>query len=100
MATHHIDFQPVGRRGECQDTDSLLDCARHLGAGISNVCGGKGKCQSCKVKVVKGTTTDPTQSEEKFFTRDELGQGWRLACQAWPKDDCRIEGPPESMTSP
>jgi uncharacterized 2Fe-2S/4Fe-4S cluster protein (DUF4445 family) len=88
MATHHIDFQPVGRRGECQDTDSLLDCARQLGAGLSNVCGGKGKCQSCKVKVVKA------------FTHGELGQGWRLACQAYPKDDCRIEVPPESMTSP
>ena len=100
MTTYHIDFQPVGRRGECQDDDSLLDCARRLGAGISNICGGKGKCQSCKVKVVKGATTDPTESEEKAFTRAELAQGWRLACQAYPKDDCRIEVPPESMTSP
>jgi len=100
MTPYHIDFQPVGRRGECKDNDSLLDCARQLGAGISNVCGGKGKCQSCRVKVVKGATTDATQSEEKLFSRDELGQGWRLACQAYPKDDCRIEIPPESMTSP
>ena len=100
MTTYHIEFQPIGRRGGCNEKDSLLDCARNLGAGISNVCGGKGKCQSCKVRVVKGETTDPAQSEEKVFTRDELGQGWRLACQAYPKGDCRVEIPPESMTAP
>jgi len=50
--------------------------------------------------VVKGETTDPSQSEEKVFTRDELGQGWRLACQVYPKGDCRVEIPPESMTAP
>ncbi len=100
MATYHIEFQPVGQRGECNDRDSLLECARKLGAGISNVCGGKGKCQSCKVRVVKGAATDPTQSEEKVFTHDEIRQGWRLACQAHPKDDCRIDVPPESMMAP
>ena len=100
MTTCHIEFEPVGRRGECQTTGSLLDCARELGAGITGVCGGKGKCRSCRVKVVRGVTNDPTESEEKLFSRDELSQGWRLACQTHPKEDCRVEVPPESMASP
>jgi uncharacterized 2Fe-2S/4Fe-4S cluster protein (DUF4445 family) len=80
--------------------DSLLDCSRQLGAGISSICGGKGKCQSCKVKVLKGAVSEPTANEKAVFTPEELNQGWRLACQAYAKDDCRIEIPPDSMTAP
>jgi uncharacterized 2Fe-2S/4Fe-4S cluster protein (DUF4445 family) len=97
---YHIDFQPIGRRGECNAGDSLLDCSRQLGAGISSICGGKGKCQSCKVRVLKGSVSEPTANEEAVFTQEEIDQGWRLACQAYAKDDCRIEIPPDSMTAP
>jgi uncharacterized 2Fe-2S/4Fe-4S cluster protein (DUF4445 family) len=101
MATnYHIDFQPIGRRGECKGGDSLLDCSRQLGAGISSICGGKGRCQSCKVRVLKGAVSEPTANEKAVFTPEELHQGWRLACQAYAKDGCRIEIPPGSMTAP
>jgi uncharacterized 2Fe-2S/4Fe-4S cluster protein (DUF4445 family) len=97
---YNIDFQPIGRRGECNAGDSLLDCSRQLGAGISSICGGKGKCQSCKVRVLKGAVSESTANEKAVFTPEELHQGWRLACQAYAKDDCRVEVPPDSMTAP
>jgi uncharacterized 2Fe-2S/4Fe-4S cluster protein (DUF4445 family) len=97
---YHIDFQPAGRRGECNVGDSLLECSRQLGVGISSICGGKGKCQSCKVRVLKGAVSEPTANEKSVFTAEELDQGWRLACQAYAKDDCRVEIPPDSMTAP
>jgi uncharacterized 2Fe-2S/4Fe-4S cluster protein (DUF4445 family) len=95
-----MNFQPLGRRGECNQGDSLLDCARRLGAGISSICGGKGKCRSCKVRVLKGAVSEPAASEKAAFTPEELHQGWRLACQAYPKNDGRVEIPPDSMTAP
>jgi uncharacterized 2Fe-2S/4Fe-4S cluster protein (DUF4445 family) len=100
MATFLIDFQPIGRRGECNAGDSLLHCSRQLGAGISSICGGKGKCQSCKVRVLKGAVSEPTGNEKAVFTPEELRQGWRLACQAYAENDCRVEIPPDSMTAP
>jgi len=35
-----IDFEPIGRRGECPDGGSFLDCARRLGVDITAVCAG------------------------------------------------------------
>ena len=50
----HIDFEPVGRRGQCPDGQSLLDCARQLGVDLVNLCGGMGSCGRCKVQIVAG----------------------------------------------
>jgi len=95
-----VDYQPLGRRGECEAGDSLLECSRKTGVGVTNLCGGKGKCHACKVRVLKGTVSEPTPAETALFSPDELGQGWRLACQAYPSGDCSIGVPPESMTAP
>ena len=95
-----IDFEPVGRRGECQGNESLLTCAHRLGVGISSICGGRGTCRSCKVQVLSGAVSQPTSSETETFVPEELKEGWRLACQAYPAGDCRLNVPPESMTTP
>ena len=100
MTVYTIDFQPVGRRGQCQNTESLLDCAHQLGIGISAICGGKGNCYSCKVRVLSGTVSEPTSSELEVFLPQELADGWRLACQTYPTSDCKLDVPLESMTAP
>ena len=100
MTACNIDFEPVGRRGECQRNESLLACARRLGVGISSICGGKGTCHSCQVQVLSGTVSKPTSSELEVFTPQELKEGWRLACQTYPRSDVRLNVPAESMTTP
>jgi len=40
--TYQIDFEPVGRRGDCPADRSLLGCARQLGVELVSVCGGGG----------------------------------------------------------
>ena len=100
MTTYTIDFESVGRRGECQRDESLLTCAHRLGVGISSICGGKGTCHSCKVQVVSGTASRPTSNEQEAFTPQELKEGWRLACQSYPTSGCKLAVPPESMTTP
>ena len=99
MTAFTIDFEPVGRRGECQSNESLMACAHRLGVGISSVCGGKGTCHSCKVQVLGGTVSKPTPNEREVFTPQELKLGWRLACQTYPLNDCKLTVPPESMTT-
>jgi uncharacterized 2Fe-2S/4Fe-4S cluster protein (DUF4445 family) len=96
---YKIDFEPLGRRGHCPDDKSLLDCARQLGIGILSVCGGQGKCHSCKVQVLTGTVSEPTSSEQDAFSSQELEDGYRLACQTYPLSNCKLRVPSESMTT-
>ncbi len=100
MTAYNIDFEPVGRRGECQKTESLLACALRLGVGISSVCGGKGTCHSCRLQVLSDTVSKATPSERETFTPKELKAGWRLACQTYPASDVKLHVPAESMTTP
>jgi uncharacterized 2Fe-2S/4Fe-4S cluster protein (DUF4445 family) len=97
---YHIDFEPVGRRGECPSDQSLLECAHQLGIGIKSICGGQGKCHTCKVKVLDGTVSEPTSDEIEFFSSQECKQGWRLACKTYPFSDCKLHVPAESITTP
>ena len=100
MMFYQIDFEPVGRRGQCPADRSLLDCARHLGIGIVSICGSQGTCHSCKVQVLTGTVSEPTPREREAFSPQELKDGWRLSCQTYPASDCKLSVPPESMTTP
>jgi uncharacterized 2Fe-2S/4Fe-4S cluster protein (DUF4445 family) len=100
MADFNVDFEPVGRRGECRKNESLLACAQQLGVGINSICGGKGICHSCKVQVLSGTVSKPTPKELETFSRREIKGGWRLACQTYPTSDCKVAVPAESMTTP
>ena len=94
-----IDFEPLGRRGKCQSSESLLSCARKVGVGINSLCGGRGQCRCGKVQVLSGTVSEPTSNELEAFSPQELREGWRLACQTYPGSDCKIEVPPKSMTT-
>ena len=95
-----IDFQPVGRRAEIQPGASLLEAARQAGVEIISLCGGEGLCNSCKVRWLEGDASPLTLGEQEALGPAELESGYRLACQAIPLGDCRVELPPESLASP
>ncbi len=99
MSNYTIIFEPIGRKGKCQDGESLLECTRRLNIGISSICGGKGTCGTCRVQVTNGMVSAPTPKEVEEFTPQELGDGWRLACQTIPISDCQVVIPPESLSA-
>jgi uncharacterized 2Fe-2S/4Fe-4S cluster protein (DUF4445 family) len=98
--TVRIDFEPVGRRGECPKGHSLLDCARQLGVDLVNLCGGTGGCGRCIVQILKGEVSEPADGEAQLLSVEELAQGYRLACRTFPLSDCKVRVPPESLTTP
>ena len=100
MTLYKIDFEPVGRRGQCLAGQSLLDCMRQLGMGLVSLCGGKGSCGHCKVQVVAGRISKPTPNERKALSSQELEDGYRLACQTYTLSDCKLRVLPESLTAP
>lgn len=95
-----IDFEPIGRRGRIAPGQSLLEAARLLGVDLVNLCGGSGTCSRCRVQVLSGTVSEPTAVERRHLTQEDLQEGWRLSCQAYPLSDCTLHVPPESLTAP
>ncbi|QSE97798.1 2Fe-2S iron-sulfur cluster-binding protein [Fulvivirga lutea] len=65
-----------------------------------HACGGKGRCTTCKFKVVKGgeNLSSITDAEQKFANMNRLNlKSERLCCQVrLEKDEVEIEVPDES----
>jgi uncharacterized 2Fe-2S/4Fe-4S cluster protein (DUF4445 family) len=90
---HTVVFQPSGLRGKVKDGATILEASRKLGADIESVCGGKGTCGKCQIRIEKGyfakyginssTASVNTigEANEKFLSKTQLRQGYRMACQ-------------------
>lgn len=69
--------------------ESILTTLVNSGEAFSFPCGGRGTCGKCKIQVLEGELPVSTE-DEKFFTQEELDAGYRLACKAFPREDCKI----------
>jgi uncharacterized 2Fe-2S/4Fe-4S cluster protein (DUF4445 family) len=92
-----VDLEPVGRRIRVPAGTDLLSAAQHAGVDLVTVCGGVGICGSCKIRLVQGVLTTITASEREVLDGSQISDGYRLACQASPLSDVRIDVPPESL---
>jgi len=99
LEAFRIDFEPLGRRGETRPGQTLLDAAQTAGVGLASVCGGAGTCEECRVRLAAGKLTPPTLVEQAALGEADLAAGFRLACQAEPLSDVKLDIPPESLTS-
>ena len=59
---------------------------------LPSACGGKGSCGQCKVQVTAGGG-EILPTEAVHFTRKEIKDDWRLACQVKVKNDLDIKVP-------
>lgn len=69
-----------GTRGEALAGTPLRDALRLRGIVLPSVCGGRGLCGMCRVKVVNGGG-ELTESEQKRLAEEEKLEGIRLACR-------------------
>jgi uncharacterized 2Fe-2S/4Fe-4S cluster protein (DUF4445 family) len=97
--SHQVDFEPVGRRVECNSGESLLEAARHAGIVLNATCGGEGLCGRCLVRLMEGMVSAPSITEQEEVGQERIGQGWRLACQAKALGEVRVHIPPESLAT-
>lgn len=91
-----ITFQPTGQVIEIHDGESLLDCARRGIVPLSSSCGGSGTCLSCMIRVVAGPPPEPSVADRHLFSAKLLADGWRRACQIWPRHGCTVLVPAKS----
>jgi uncharacterized 2Fe-2S/4Fe-4S cluster protein (DUF4445 family) len=104
----NVVFQPSGLRGQVAEGTTILEAARKLGAGIESICGGKGVCGKCKIRLEEGyfpkyritstiaSTRTKGQATEKFINKLQIKRGYRLACQTLIHGDIVVFVPEES----
>ncbi len=70
----------------------LLSALATKNVFLPSACGGKGSCGQCKVQVTAGDG-EILPTEAVHFTRKEMKDNWRLACQVKVKNDLDIKVP-------
>ncbi len=77
---------PDGRMVEVHPGATVLETSRAAGIPHASVCGGRGRCSTCRVHVGAGAEhlPPPTPAEQKVLARIGAPPTVRLACQIRP----------------
>ncbi|MGQ9681551.1 MAG: ASKHA domain-containing protein [Anaerolineae bacterium] len=86
-----VVFRPAGRAVRVPRGTLLNAAANQVGVAVEQVCGGRGTCGKCKVRVLKGDVTPAGEGERRHLSPAELAQGIRLACQTEVLSDAEVE---------
>lgn len=83
---------PDGRKIAVEPGTSVLDASRRLGYPHASVCGGRGRCSTCRVHVSEGRDALPPLStaEARVLKRVGASDATRLACQLRPSHDIAV----------
>ncbi|MEM7223624.1 MAG: ASKHA domain-containing protein [Pseudomonadota bacterium] len=98
-----VGFEKSESGGECSSRVAvgtlLLDAATEAGCDITATCGRRGRCRSCRVKLVSGGFSPPTVQDRVQLGHDDVQENYRLACQTRVIADGRVlPAPPSSET--
>jgi uncharacterized 2Fe-2S/4Fe-4S cluster protein (DUF4445 family) len=93
-----IDYEPIGKRVQSLPGETLADTALRAGIDLITSCNGLGVCTSCKVEVIEGELSPPTENEQAKLSKMKTSSNLRLACQTTPRSNVRVFIPPGSLT--
>lgn len=91
--TYSVEFVAAdGHRAAAQvgPQQTLLDAAHLAGTPVDATCGGRGRCRSCRVKVLSGEVSPPTLQDTVQLGHEEVQDRFRLACQTHPESNCSV----------
>ncbi|MGQ9781551.1 MAG: ASKHA domain-containing protein [Nitrososphaeria archaeon] len=86
---HYVRTLPSGLKIQVCEEETLLEALSKNGISIDSICGGKGLCGKCGVKIIRGLTSPTTEQEERW--KKIIGSDKRLACQVRILSDAEIE---------
>ena len=71
---------------------TILESSRQAGIAHASVCGGRGRCSTCRVRVLQGAhqLPPPEPAEARVLTRLGTAPNIRLACQLRPLHDLAV----------
>ncbi|MBM3502598.1 MAG: adenylate/guanylate cyclase domain-containing protein [Alphaproteobacteria bacterium] len=83
---------PSGQRVSVEPGTSILEASRQAGIPHASVCGGRGRCSTCRVHVGEGREAQPAadEGEARVLVRVGASPATRLACQLRPTASCSV----------
>jgi len=77
-----IILEPIGKIVDARKYEDLLKVCRKAGINILSECGGIGVCGKCRI-IIKDQkfVSKHTEAEKHHFSKEEINEGYRLACQ-------------------
>ena len=83
---------PDGRRVRVPLGFSVLEASRSARVPHASICGGRGRCSTCRIRVVAGAglIPGPAPGEAAVLRRVAAEPGVRLACQSRPSGDVSV----------
>jgi len=91
-----VTFEPHGRTVSVLPGTKVLEAAARAGLTIITPCGGQGTCGKCRIHLTSGAC-EPTETDRKHFSEEELADGWRLACQTAICQPAVVQVPRDSL---
>lgn len=85
-----LTFLPEHQSVESDPAQTILDAARRVGVDIVATCGGRGRCNSCRIETLDGEFTPPTDQERTILGEHGLARGFRLGCQTKALSDATV----------
>jgi uncharacterized 2Fe-2S/4Fe-4S cluster protein (DUF4445 family) len=95
MARYTVTFLPDDKKVEVDSGTTLLQATEQAGIIINSLCGGDGLCGECKLQVIGGKAM-ADKNAISFFSKDEIEQGYVLACRTKVEDNLVVMIPPKS----
>jgi uncharacterized 2Fe-2S/4Fe-4S cluster protein (DUF4445 family) len=104
-----VVFTPSGKRGRFAHGTPLLQAARALGVDVDSVCGGRGLCGRCQIRIAEGEfakhgirseqghVTAFGEVEARYRSRKGMATSHRLSCQTCVLGDVVVDVPAESQ---
>jgi ferredoxin len=79
-----VTFLPLERTVDCEEGESVFDCARRHAIPIPTACVGKATCGLCRVKIISGAEFLPplNRDEVKHLGNTYFITQLRLSCQS------------------
>lgn len=87
-----VKVAPAGRNLKLRPGANLRTALIESGIPLDSPCGGQGTCLKCKVQV-SGVSRKLTSLEREKLSREELDNGWRLACQVTVEEPGEVRLP-------
>jgi adenylate cyclase len=83
---------PDGRQLAVSLGHSVLEVSRMAGIPHASVCGGRGRCSTCRVRVTRGASAlpAPAPAERRVLARVGAPPDVRLACLLRPRADVEV----------
>ena len=83
------------RRTDVEAGKTFLDAAHAAGVPMEATCGARGRCRSCRIKVISGEVPPATMQDTVQLGHDQVRENFRLACQTKVIADSTIMSLPQ-----